>query len=128
VELVIVADNNTRRSLMASFELDRKLSSTLFIIFINDLLSITVNPLSYCCLISRKSDAPSFDLRIQFQGEDGQRSQYLNILGTFIIPKLTWDKHVFNKAKNAAKFQGYQSRCKYSFSSMDLLKVYKAFI
>jgi archaellum component FlaG (FlaF/FlaG flagellin family) len=163
------------------------LSPTLFIIFINDLLSITSNPIhsyaddstlvaSYdfdkkahattqsvassrnnlmssinndlsiiydwgnknqvnfnasktqCCLISRKPDALSFDLQIIFQGEDVERSQNLNLLGSNITYKLLWGDHVFSKAKKAAKMLGFLNRCRSYFSSTDLLKIYKAYI
>jgi len=163
------------------------ISPTLFIIFINDLLSLTVNPIhsyaddstlvgSYklkknanasaqtisshrtntvaavnddlikiadwgsknrvdfnasktqCCLISRKNDAKTYNLQINFQNQILERSFNLNILSTMIHSKLLWGDHVFHTAKISAQMLGFLSRCKSYFSSCDLLKIYKAYI
>jgi len=163
------------------------LSTTLFIIFINDLLSVTENPVhsyaddstltaSYefpkktlatsqlvvskrtqvstsinsdlskisewgqqnrvnfnasktqCCLISRKIDAKTVDLQINFQGQILDRSLNLNILGTELHYKLLWGDHVFHIAKKAARMLGFLSRCRAFFTPSDLLKIYKAYI
>jgi len=59
------------------------------------------------CLFSRKLDASSFDLNINFQGLNLERSTSLNILGSHLTQKLLWGDHVFLKAKNAAKCLGF---------------------
>jgi hypothetical protein len=80
------------------------------------------------CLISRKPDAPSFDLQIQFHGEDVERSPNINLLGSTLTQKLLWGDQVFSKAKKAAQMLGFLNRCRSYFSSTDLLKIYKAYI
>jgi len=69
----------------------------------NDLLKISnwglVNRVDFnasktqCCLISRKPDASSFDLRIKFQGKDVERTGNINILAAFLALEKTWSPH-----------------------------------
>jgi hypothetical protein len=78
-----------------------------------------------CCLLSLKRTLVSQPLSIN--GACVDETGKLSILGMCINSTLSWNDHIFEVAKNAAKCLGFLNRCKKYFTP-SLALIHKAYI